>query len=163
MPPRSTLRDYASTLAAGGFRVEVVAAGAGSPAIEVYRRPAEGRWFLEARHGGERARHVDVGLTVDAGGGPFIGPVHRALTPAALASALPHIVASLEALATAAESLRCPRCNSWAVAKEGEAGPFLACAHPRKTRRPFDSVVRRCRRDLVMAKLVLHRDPKSPS
>jgi hypothetical protein len=162
MPPRSTLRDFAAALTAAGFRAEVLAAAKGAPATEVYRRPAQGRWFLEARHGGDRTRHVDVGLTVDAGGGPFIGPVHRALSPAALASALPHIVASLEALATTAESLRCPRCNSWAVAREGEEGPFLACGHPRKTRKPFDPVVRRCRRDLVMAGLVLHRDPRSP-
>jgi|RifCSP16_2_1023846.scaffolds.fasta_scaffold47641_2 hypothetical protein len=162
MPPRSALRDYAAALAGAGFRPEVVAPGAGSPATEVYRRPAEGRWFLEARHGGDRAQHLDVGLTVDTGGGPFIGPVHRALTPAALASALPHIVASLEALATAAESLRCPRCTSWPAMKEGADGPFLACAHPRRPRRPFDPEVRRCRRDLVMAGLILHRDPKSP-
>jgi hypothetical protein len=126
MPPRSTLRDFAAALTAAGFRAEVLAAAKGAPATEVYRRPAQGRWFLEARHGGDRTRHVDVGLTVDA------------------------------------ESLRCPRCNSWAVAREGEEGPFLACGHPRKTRKPFDPVVRRCRRDLVMAGLVLHRDPRSP-
>ena len=162
MPPRSIDRKYRPALADAGFRRQIAAGGSASPGSEVYRLPAEGRWFLEARQGGEGACHVDVGLTLDTGGGVLIGPVHRALSAGALATALPHIVESLKALAAAAESLRCPSCNSWAVMEEGGDGPYLACGGARKTRKPFQSAVRRCRRDLIMAALIIHRDSKSP-
>lgn len=162
MPQRCIGREYGAALAGAGFRRQVVASGSASSASEVYRRPAEGRWFLEARQEGEGAGHVDVGLTLDTGGGLLIGPIHRALSAAALASALPHIIESLEALAAAAESLRCPSCKSWAVMEEGGDGPYLACGGGRKTRKPFESAVRRCRRDLIMAALIVHRECKAP-
>ncbi len=153
MPP-----EYAAPLAAAGFARLVLAAG--SPAErEVYRRAARGRWVLQARRDGEGVGHVDVGLTLEVGTGALIGPVHRALSPVALAAALPHITASLEALAAAAESLRCPDCNAWDVLKEGEDGAYLACGEQRRGRRPFDQADRRCRRSLVMAPLIVHRDP----
>ncbi len=162
MPSRSVGRDYAAALAGAGFRHQAVAAGTASREPEVYRRPAEGRWFLEARPGEDGAGHIDVGLTLDAGGGLLIGPIHRALSPAALASALPHIVASLEALAVAAESLRCPRCNSWAVMKDGADGPYLACGKARRNRKPFQQTIQKCRRNLVMAALIVYGEPKPP-
>ncbi len=156
MPRRSTASEVAAALAAAGFHRHDAAGGtAGERAV--FRRPAQGRWVLEARHDGG---HVDVGLTLEDAGGVLIGPVHRALSPAALASALPHITASLESLAAAAESLRCPKCNAWAVRKEGEDGPFLACGQP-KGRKPFSRGVTRCRRSLVMSALIVYREPKS--
>lgn len=155
MPP-----EYAAPLAAAGFTRQVLARGSPSER-EVYRRAARGRWVLQAHLEGEGAGHVDVGLTLEPGTGALVGPVHRALSPAALAAALPHITASLEALAVAAESLRCPDCNAWDVMKEGEDGAYLACGQQRRGRRPFDLVDRRCRRHLVMAPLVVHRDPGS--
>jgi hypothetical protein len=152
--------EYAAPLAAAGFARHRVAGG--TPAErEVYRRPARGRWVLQAHQEGQGAGHVDVGVTLDVGTGALIGPVHRALSPAALAAALPHITASLEALALAAESLRCPDCNAWDVMKDGEDGPYLACGQQRGGRRPFDRADRRCRRNLVMAPLIVHRDPGS--
>lgn len=154
------LPEYAAPLAAAGFTRRVVAAG--SPAErEVYRRPARGRWVLQAHREGTGAGHVDVGLTLEVGTGALIGTVHRALSPAALAAALPHITESLDALAAAAESLRCPDCNAWDVMREGEDGPYLACGQQRKGRRPFDRSDRRCRRNLIMAPLIVHRDPGS--
>jgi hypothetical protein len=98
---------------------------------------------------------------VDIEGGALVGPVHRALSEAALASALPHIVASLEALARAADSLRCPTCNSWPVMKDGADGPILACPQPAAGRNPFDATVRPCRRHLVMGGLIVHGEPDS--
>jgi hypothetical protein len=160
MSPRSVDDEYAAALAAAGFGRLVVSGGTWS-GLEVYRRPAEGRWFLEARQKGERPGHVDVGLTLDPGGGTLVGPVHRALSATALVAALPHIVEALEALASAAESLRCPRCNSWAVMKEGESGPYLACGEARRTRKPLERSVRPCRRNLVMAALIIHSESAS--
>jgi hypothetical protein len=162
VPPRSIDRDHAAALDHAGFRRHVVTGGTASRALEVYRRPTVGRWFLEARQEGEGAGHVDVGLTLEEGGGMLIGPIHRALSVAALASALPHIVESLEALAAAAESLRCPKCNSWAVMKEGSGGPYLACGEARRTRKPLERTIRKCRRNLIMAALIIHRDSKPP-
>lgn len=162
MPPRSIDRDHAAALVHAGFRRHVVTGETASHELEVYRRPAVGRWFLEARQDGEGSGHVDVGLTLDEGGGMLIGPIHRALSVPALASALPHIVESLEALAAAAESLRCPRCNSWAVMKEGSDGPYLACGEARRTRKPLERTIRKCRRNLIMAALIIHRDSKPP-
>jgi hypothetical protein len=153
-------RDHAAALGAAGFRRHIVAGGHSGGEIDVYRRRAEGRWWLEARQSGDT---VDVGLTVDAGGGVLIGPVHRALSVQALVSALPHIVESLEALASTAESLRCPKCNSWAVVKDGPDGPFLACGQARRTRRPLERKVRRCRRSLVMAALIVYGEGEPAS
>jgi hypothetical protein len=151
--------EYAAVLTGAGFRRHPLG---GRPAeVDVYRRPAPGRWALEARQEG-RGGHVDVGLTLEPGGGTLVGPVHRALSAPALASALPHITASLEALAAAAESLRCPECQSWEVMREGKDGPFLACGQPRRGRKPFDRTVRLCRRNLVVAALIVYREPGSP-
>jgi len=145
---------FAAALTGAGFeRVATVGAAGG---MEVFRRPAPGRWSLEARQGDEG--HVDVGLTVDREGGPLLGPIHRALSPAALATAIPHIVASLEALAQAADSLRCPDCSSWPVVKQGADGPYLACGEPATARRPFDTTDQPCRRYLVMGGVVVHGD-----
>jgi len=162
VPLRSIDRDHAAALARAGFHRHVVTGGTASRELEVYRRRADGRWFLEAHQDGDGAGHVDVGLTLEEGGGLLIGPIHRALSVAALTSALPHIVESLEALAAAAESLRCPKCNSWAVMKEGSEGPYLACGGAPRTRKPFDRTIRKCRRNLIMAALVIHRDSKPP-
>jgi hypothetical protein len=151
--------EHASALAGAGFRRHVIAAGAPGE-HEVYRRQAHGPWVLEARREGDG--HVDVGLTLDSEGGALIGPVHRALSAAALASALPHITASLEALAGAAESLRCPSCKSWAVMTEGADGPFLACGQPVRSRKPLDRTIRRCRRNLVLAALFVYGEPTPP-
>lgn len=151
--------EHASALAAAKFRRHVVAAGTAGE-HDVYRRPAPGRWFLEARC--EDEGHVDVGLTLDREGGALIGPIHRTLSAAALASALPDITASLEAVAEAAESLRCPTCNSWAVMSEGADGPFLSCAQPVRSRRPLQRTHGRCRRNLVLAALIVHGDPTPP-
>ena len=160
MSRRSVDPEYAAALAAAGFRRHVIAAGTAGE-IDVYRRPAQGRWLLEARQEGPGDGHVDVGLTLDPGGGALIGPVHRALSAAALASALPHITASLEALAEAAERMRCPNCKSWAVVNEGEGGPFLACGQP-TSRTPFAGTIHTCRRNLVMSALIVYREPRSP-
>ena len=73
MPPHSIDRKYRAALADAGFRRQIAAGGSASPGSEVYRLPAEGRWFLEARQGGEGACHVDVGLTLDTGGDPSTG------------------------------------------------------------------------------------------
>ena len=153
MAPRSVGRDYAAALRAAAFRRQVLAGGAGPGDIDVYRRHAEGRWSLEARQNGDT---VDVGLTVETGGGVLIGPIHRALSASVLASALPHIVESLAALASTAESLRCPKCNSWAVMKDGADGPYLACGQARRTRKPLERTLRRCRRSLVMPALIVY-------
>ncbi len=152
---------YAAALSGVGFHRHAMASGTEGE-LDVYRRPAQGRWVLEARQEQGPDAYVDVGLTLDSGQGGLIGPIHRALSPAALASALPHIVASLEALAEAAESLRCPNCNSWAVMMDGENGPFLACGQPRKSRRPFDRTIQRCRQNLLMEALIVYREPRSP-
>ncbi len=151
--------DHASALAGAGFRRHVIATGT-QEEREVYRRPARGPWFLEARREGDG--HVDVGLTLDSEGGVLVGPVHRALSAAALAAALPHITASLETLAGAAESLRCPECKSWAVMTEGADGPFLACGQTIRGRRPFDRAIRRCRRNLALASLIVYGAPTPP-
>ncbi len=153
MPFRAVGREYAAALRTAGFQRLDVRGSSTGVEFDVYRRRAEGRWCLEARQDGDT---VDVGLTVDAGGGPLIGPVHRALSAKALASALPHIVEALEALAATAESLRCPNCHAWAVMKDGADGPYLACGQPRRTRRPLERTVRRCRRSLVMAALIVY-------
>lgn len=153
MPSRSVGREYAAALRAAGFQRLAVRGSGAAGDVDVYRRPADGRWWLEARQEGDA---VDVGLTVDTGGGLLIGPVHRALSAPALASALPHIVDALEALATTAESLRCPSCHSWAVMKDGAEGPYLACGQPRRTRRPLERTIRRCRRSLVMTALIVY-------
>ncbi len=151
--------EQASALAGAGFQRHVVATG--TPAErEAYRRPAQGPWALEARCDADG--HVDVGLALGAEGGVLIGPVHRTLSAAALASALPHIVASLETLAGAAESLRCPTCKSWAVMTEGDDGPFLACGQASRGRRPFEQTIRRCRRNLALAALIVYGEPTAP-
>ncbi len=148
--------EHAAALAAARFGRHVVAAGTAEE-HDVYRRPAQGRWFLEARH--EADGYVDVGLTLDQEGGALIGPIHRALSPAALAAALPDITASLEAVAAAAESLRCPTCNAWAVMSEGADGPFLSCAQPVRSRKPLQRAHGRCRRNLVLSPLIVHGEP----
>jgi hypothetical protein len=150
--------EYAAALAGAGFSRHL-RAGATGAGPEVYRRPVRARWCLEARLGEGRHGFVDVGLTLEPRGGILVGPIHRSLSPAALALALPHIVASLEALAQAAESLRCPDCNSGEALQEGPDGPFLACSQPRSGRRPFDTTVQICRRNLVMGALIVYRDP----
>ncbi len=148
--------ECAAALRDAGFHRTVLADG-----LDVYRRPASGRWFLEARE--ERdGGHVDVALAFGAPGGALIGPVHRAFGAAALASALPHITSSLEALARAAESLQCRDCRAWPVMTEGKDGPFLACGELRRGRRPFDRTVRTCRRNLVLSPLIVYRDPGAP-
>ncbi len=152
----------AAALSAAGFCRHLVAEGTAGE-LDVYRRPAQGRWFVEAREDGDRGGHVDVGLTMDSPGGALMGPIHRALSAAALAAALPHITASLTALAEAAESLRCPDCSSWPVMKEGDDGPFLACGEPRRGRRPFDRALRTCRRNLVLSALIVYREPGASS
>jgi hypothetical protein len=151
--------DQASALVAARFKRHVIGAGTARE-HDVYRRSAHGRWFLEARH--ERGGYVDVGLTLDREGGGLIGPIHRALSATALASALPDITASLEAIAQAAESIRCPTCHSWAVMHDGADGPFLGCSQPPRTRRPFDGKVTRCRRNLVLSPLILYGEPPVP-
>lgn len=151
--------EHASELAGAGFRRHVIAAGTPGE-HDVYRRPAQGRWMIEARHEGDG--HVDLGLTLDREGGVLVGPVHRALSAAALASALAHITASLDALAEAAESLRCPSCNAWAVMSDGPDGPFLGCGQPVRSRTPFDRTIRRCRRNLVLAALIVYGEPAPP-
>lgn len=149
---------YAVVLEAAGFSR---AALAGGP--DAWRRSARAPWLVEARSSADGAAHVDVGLTVPgAGAAPLLGPVHRALSPAALAAALPDVLASLEALADAAERLRCPDCNGLEAVRDGECGAFLACGQPRRGRKPFDGAAKRCRRDLVMAALVVHADPGEP-
>jgi len=151
---------FAAALVAAGFeRLATVRAGGAS---EVYRRAVLGPWSLEARRGADGKDHVDLGLTVDGEGGTLVGPVHRALSPAALASALPHIIASLEALARAADSLRCPDCTAWPVMREGPEGPYLACGEPATARKPFDATDRPCRRYLAMAGLIVHGDAGAP-
>ncbi len=156
MSPRRPEAEAVAALRRAGFRRHVAA---GAPGVApAYRRPGPGHWFLEARQHGDDGP-VDVALTIDAPGGALVGPVHRALSAAALSSALPHIVSSLEALARAAESLRCPDCSSWPLLAEGEDGPTLACGEPRRGRRPFDRAVRRCRRTLVISALIVYEDP----
>ncbi len=125
--------DYVAPLVDAGFRPHLVR---GLLEFEVYRRRAGGRWFLQAQV--DDGGRVDVGLTQGAGWGAFIGPIHRANSAPALARALPEIVRSLEALAAADHKLRCPRCNSWTVMKNGEDGPLLSCAQPRKALEPLD-------------------------
>jgi len=153
--------EFASALTRAGFQRQLVAPEA-EGALDVYRRPVLGHWFLEARQEGGSPGHVDVGLTIDVEGGALIGPVHRALSATALASALPHIIASLEALARAADSLRCPACNSWPVVRDGVDGPFLACSRATMSRNPFDTTTRPCRRYLVMGGLVVHGGSDAP-
>ena len=154
MPRRTRTTAYAGVLEAAGF-APLAAARAG---VEIHRRPARGPFVIEARraHG---EGHVDLGLTLPSPRAPLVGPVHRALSPEALSSALPDIVASLEALAMAAEQLRCPDCDGLEAIHENEEGPFIACGQARRGRRPFDGAERRCRRDLVMAALIVHGDP----
>lgn len=143
---------FAAVLEAAGFARHAAAGG-----TDAYRRPARAPWLIEARQGGDGAGHVDVALTLaGAGAAALVGPVHRALSPAALASALPDITASLEALAEAAERLRCPDCNGLEALREDEAGAYLACGQPRRGRRPFDGGGARCRRNLVMAALIVY-------
>ncbi len=161
MPLRPVSPEYAAALADAGFRRHVIAAAGTAGELDVYRRPALERWVLEARQEGEGDGHVDVALTLDPGGGALIGPIHRALSADALSSALPHITASLEALAEAAEALRCPTCTSWAVVSDGDGSPFLACGQPMRSRRPFDRTIRMCRRNLVMSALIVYREPRS--
>ncbi len=161
MPRHRVAPEYASALSRAGFQRRLVTPEA-EGALDVYRRPVLGRWFLEARQEGGSPGHVDVGLTVDVEGGALVGPVHRALSAAALASALPHIVASLEALARAGDSLRCPDCKSWPVMRDGVGGPFLACSRPTTSRKPFDTTVRPCRRHLVMGGVIVHGGSDAP-
>ncbi len=152
--------DYAAALLRAGF-VRHGVARPGPQGAEVYRRAAPGSWSLEARPHGSA---VDVGLTLEPpGAGALIGPVHRALSPAALSAALPEIVASLEALAGTSQMLRCPGCNSWVVMQDGRSGPFLSCAGTRRRRRPFADRhrVEKCRGNLAMPALLIHGDPAS--
>ncbi len=142
--------EYAAVLVEAGFRPHVVR---GLIELEVYRRPARGRWFLQAQvdHDGR----IDVGLTQDAGWGAFIGPIHRAKSASALACALPDIVKSLEDLATADHKLRCPDCNSWTVMKSGKNGPVLSCAQLRRAAKSSGEA-QTCRGTLRMTALHIH-------
>jgi hypothetical protein len=150
---------FAAALAEAGFQRRVITRGPRGE-VDAWRRPAPGGWVIEAHEEvSASASYVDVGLTLDSGRGTLLGPVHRALSPSALASALPHVTASLEALAAATDTLRCPDCTSGESLAEDAEGPFLACGQPGRGRRTFDRSVRRCRRDLVMAMLVVHREP----
>lgn len=152
---------YAAVLSAAGF-VRRATPGGAAAALDAWDRPAPGGFTIEAHEEeGAGERHLDVGLTPDPGRGALLGPVHRLLSVAALEAALPDLLASLEALASAAESLRCPDCRSGEVLTADADGPYLACGQPGRGRRSFDRVVRRCRRDLVMAMLVVHRDPRA--
>jgi hypothetical protein len=155
MSRRPVSAAFAAVLEAAGFARH---AAAGTGGLDAYRRPARAPWLIEARQGGDGVGgHVDVALTLaGAEAAALVGPVHRALSPAALASALPDIIASLEALAEAAERLRCPDCNGLEALQEDEAGPYLACGQPRRGRRPFDGGGARCRRNLVMAALIVY-------
>ncbi|HSN93293.1 MAG TPA: hypothetical protein VLS93_18830 [Anaeromyxobacteraceae bacterium] len=126
----------------------------------VYRRAAPGHWFLEARLPEGGAGHVDVGLAAGGQVRGLVGPVHRALSAAALASALPAIVASLESLAGAADVLRCPTCHGWPVTSEGPEGSFLACGQAGPGRNPFDTSTQPCRRHLGTPGLVVHGEPE---
>jgi hypothetical protein len=146
---------YAAVLEAAGFARH---APGGPDGPDAYRRPARAPWLIEARGGGSGdPGHVDVALTLERAAA-LVGPVHRALSPAVLASALPDIVASLEALADAAERLRCPDCNGLERLEEDGAGPYLACGQVRRGRRPFDHAKggARCRRNLVMSALIVY-------
>ena len=142
--------EYVTALVGAGFRPHVVR---GLLELEVYRRPAQGRWFLQAQvdHDG----HVDVGLTQEAGWGAFIGPIHRAESASALACALPDIVKSLEDLAAAEHKLRCPRCHAWTVMRNGKNGPFLSCAQVRKAPQASGDFLT-CRGTLPMTALHIH-------
>ncbi len=119
--------EYVTTLVEARFQPRVVR---GLLEFEVYRRPAGGRWFLQAQVAG--AGCVDIGLAQEVGWGTFIGPIHRASSAAALARALPDIIRSLEGFAAADYKLRCPRCRSWTIVRNGEGGPVLACGQRRK-------------------------------
>ncbi|OFX24973.1 MAG: hypothetical protein A2V77_24180 [Anaeromyxobacter sp. RBG_16_69_14] len=144
--------EYVAALVEAGFCPHVVR---GLIELEVYRRPAHDRWFLQAQV--DNDGHIDVGLTQDAGWGAFIGPIHRAESASALARALPEIVRSLEELATADYRLRCPRCNSWTVMRNGKNGPFLSCTQLRKAAESSDEAVT-CQGTLRMTALYIHRE-----
>jgi len=151
--------DHAVALSGAGFHPHLVKSGfiPGALDFEVHRRPSAGRWSLEAQQGDSQ---VDVGLTLEAGGGKLIGPIHRAFSPSGLVAALPSIIRSLDELAAADHKLRCPECNSWTVLKVGKYGPFLSCDQARKTHKSFDGVRfkdLRCRGTLPMRALHLYR------
>jgi len=156
---RLPFREYDATLVASGFHRLGASAGSGDA---IYCRPVQGRWAIEAVRGPGRGRHVDLGLTVEPGRRSLIGPVHRAPSAAALAAALPRIVASLEALAAASESLRCPDCHAWEVMQIGQGGPFLACGDAARGRRPFDRRASACRRNPALQALIVYDDRGSP-
>jgi hypothetical protein len=145
--------DYLAHLVGAGFCPRVVR---GLLEFEVYRRPAEGRWFLQAQF--EADGRVDVGLTQDVGWGNFIGPIHRATSAAALARALPDIIRSLEDLAAADYKLRCPKCRSWTVVRSGEDGPVLSCAQRRRHSQLDDDAAEEppCRGTLPLRALHIH-------
>jgi hypothetical protein len=148
---------WAAILLAEGF------APHGPSRAPSFRRPVREPWAIEARAAGPEGP-VDVWLTVAASAaGVLVGPVHRVLSRAALRAALPHVVAALEALANAAEGLRCSECNELGVLAQDEGGAFLACGRPGRGRRPFDRRVRRCRRSLVMTSLVVYGDDDAPA
>lgn len=155
----SVSAPFAAALAGAGFQRRVLAQRPEGE-LDAWRRPAPAGWVVEAHEERDpEGGWVDVGLTLDSGRGALLGPVHRALSPAALVSALPHVVASLEALAAASEALRCPDCVLGESLAEDADGPYLACGQPGRGRRSFDRTLRRCRRDLVLATLVVHREP----
>ena len=148
--------EYVASLLDAGFRLHVVR---GLLEFEVYIRKASGRWFLQAQIGHDG--HLDVGLTQDAGWGSFIGPIHRASSAPALARALPEIVRSLEALAAADHGLRCPRCGSWTVMRNGRNGPVLMCSRRGRLQRPADDASLEggpCRGTLPLPALHVHDD-----
>jgi len=151
--------EHHRALAAFGFQRLAASAGARDA---VRWRPVQGRWGIEVVAAPAGLPAVDLGLTVEPGRGALVGPVHRAPSAAALAAALPCIVASLEALAAVAESLRCPDCHTWEVMRIGTDGPYLACGEAPRGRRPFARTEGPCRRNLSMKALVLYDERGAP-
>jgi hypothetical protein len=151
--------EYVAPLVDAGFRPHVVR---GLIEFEVYRRPADGPWSLQAQIEGDGCVHV--GLTQEVGWGAFIGPIHRASSASALARALPEIIRSLEGFAAADYKLRCPRCRSWTVMRHGEGGPVLSCAQRRKKSSPEGdlAVSPPCGGTLPLRALHLHGDAPAP-
>lgn len=136
MPWRSVGPEFAAILASAGFKQQTTG---GLVSIEVYTLPTGGNWDIEDRDLGEGGQQVEIGLVLREGDGGFIGPVHRAYSPAALSRALPNIVKALAAVPTDDAKLKCPECGS-SVLKTGKRGPFLSCTQAKRVRRTYDGM-----------------------